>query len=197
MCATLWVWKDIFLGLGGYYIEYILNTLSSSCLFHYIVKDSHCKPFPSETGSTSQGSAKVQLRMWNTASSAQDLPNGRWANQALASEHCLPHLPASLKSGGFQPQQINAATQWNKNTPGQGICMHGWDSRPQALNWEGKCQLCWGFVSYRWWKSQGRLEVWRKKIQDKHSQVFNVEQKYLNTQTHTSISHLSSPKFVP
>ena len=130
-------------------------------------------------------------------SSAQDLPNGKWANQALASEHCLPHLPASLKSGGFQPQQINAATQWNKNTPGQGICMHGWGSRPQALNWEGKCQLCWGFVSYRWWKSQGRLEVWRKKIQDKHSQVFNVEQKYLNTHTHTSISHLSSPNFVP
>ena len=71
-------------------------------------------------------------------SSAQDLPNGRWANQALASEHCLPHLPASLKSGGFQPQQINAATQWNKNTPGQGICMHGWGSSANAQNWESR-----------------------------------------------------------
>lgn len=138
VCATLWVWKDIFLGLGGYYIEYILNTLSSSCLFHYIVKDSHCQPLPWETGSTSQGSAQVHLWIWNAAQlctgptewEVSKPSPGQWALSAPP--------PSRPQLGRFQAQKISAIAQWNKNTPGQGICMHGWGSSANAQNWESR-----------------------------------------------------------
>lgn len=134
----IWAWVAITWNI--YWIYWVALTRFTTLLRTVTVGS-----FTRGTGSTSQGTGQSQHWIGNDASYAQDLLHGRWANQALASEHCLPHLPPSLKSGWVQVQQINAAAQWNKNTQWQGIPMHVWGLGTQAQNWEKKEKVntCW------------------------------------------------------